>query len=249
MNTQSKLSTLVFMLALTLFTSCGQIPSDQVEQSSIRTKYRAKYIEADKKLLIHGTFTTGFLTFVSLDSDSSLRVNGYGTKEKRILLVGTPYYEYKKTDYDRSRLEDYDLVYTNKDGEEFRNTVRVPSRVTSQLPDTVRSNQDIIIDYDVEGSMGNSSYVTYEVMYSVRDQSQDPSDDVDLDDNSSLKPIRYTRNGSFRISAEEINEANAYEVNISVCHESNGELQEHPGAGGGLSSSYCTGFKTITIED
>jgi hypothetical protein len=225
--------TLTFLLALSVLTSCGQISSEDISSQVVRTKYSATYNQDTKRLEVDGRFMLNNATYVTLDGESGLTVNGNATRYKRD-LIGQVTYEYVKSNVSRSALSDYNLVYTNTEGSKYRNTLTIPSAIAVSIDTHVEASQDLVIDFELADPSDEATEMEARISYN--EGSFERSVDAGL------------ARGQFRFSAQDLNILQGQIVTVRVCREKYSSTLDHPGAGGYLNSRNCTRSYEVLIK-
>ncbi len=225
---------IIFLLALTtLFASCGQVSSDDINQDIIETDYSLTYNSDQGKIEASGSFTIGGAdsTFVKLDGPSNLRVNGNSTKLETT-LVGQLSYVYKKsTTFNPNSTYRFD--YTNRDGDVFTNVATLPSLITTTTKAVVENYEGITLDWQVDDP--NDQANSFRVI-------------INHNNGFLIKyPDHNVSAGSLEIKSGELSEFRGQTVRISACRYKKTKSINNPGAGGELSTSFCSKSHLVAL--
>lgn len=225
---------LILITLSAIFTSCGQISSDDVEQDIIKTDYSLSYNEDNSQVVAQGYFTVGGhnSTFVKLDGLSNLKVNGNNTKLEATLLGQLSYVFKRSASYDAER--SYRFDYTNKDEDTFSNIVKLPSLISMATLTTVESDQPVIIDWTVQNPNDGATSLNININHDNGFFSKQ------------LDPALPS--GQFEISREELAFYRGQSITINLCRKKRAYSINNPGAGGSLSAAYCAKSKSVTLK-
>lgn len=226
----------IILSVLFLLTSCGQISSEDVSTDLIKTNYYVTYEEGSKSVEAEGHFLLdeAIGTYVTLDGTSHLKINDSVAKLKTT-IVNQKYYIIKKSNYVLQGNDEFSFEFFDKEGRSYLNRITIPNKVSFEVPEKLARTEDLIINFEVadinDGGTSVDAYISF--------------------GNGSF--FRYAKgnikNGKLTVSSEGL--AGLIEVktlNVKVCRKNNKKVSDHPGSGGRLVSSYCTGSKLVTLE-
>lgn len=225
---------LLLLLALTtIFTSCGQVSSEDVEQDIIETDYYLNYSAENSSLEASGKFTIGGnTTYVTLDGESNLKVNSAVTKID-VNLFGQVSYVFKQSSaYQMNK--NYQFVYTNKDQDKFVNNSTLPSSVTLSVPASIESDENLFVDWNVD---------------QVNDQATSMYVGLSYDNGYTTHPVSAKdSNGQLELNSVQLSEYRGQTIKLHLCRTRVKRNIENPGAGGRLEARYCSANKTVELK-
>ncbi len=227
---------LIVLLSLTtLFVSCGKVSSEDIEQDIIKTNYSVVYDQETSQLEASGTFTIGGLnpTYVVLDGTSNLKVNNQSTSFD-INLLGQVSYLYKRS-IPFNQNVNYQFKYTNRDGDEYVNSINLPSSVSFETPVSIETNQDLVVRWDVSQSSDSATSMSLYIDH------ENGSLFYSLDESLS--------NGELEVKSQDLMLYIGQTISIRICRTKSTSQIQHPGEGGSIKSKFCTAKKNVVIQD
>lgn len=226
---------LLLLLALTtIFTSCGQVSSEDIEQDIIKTNYFLNYDAQTTQLEASGSFTIGGIspTYVVLDGSSNLKVNNVSATFD-INLFGQVSYVYKKNTTHNTAVN-YQFKYTNRDDDIFTNNITLPSAVSLTALTSIESTESLSVSWNVTEPSDQAGSM---IMYLSHD-------------NGSITKIldEGLVTGLEEFTIEELLLLRGQKVSIRICRSKYNNTIQHPGSGGSISSRYCSIKKQVTLN-
>lgn len=225
---------LLLLLALTtIFASCGQVSSEDIDQDIIETDYYLTYDAETSTLEASGKFTIGGdTTYVTLDGDSHLKVNGLSTKIDVNLFKQVSYVLKQSSAYQMNK--NYQFIYTNADKDQFINNSTLPSAVSFTSPVEVENNEELSIDWTID---------------QVNDQATSLYFGLSHDNGYSSHYVDESLpNGRFELSAQDLQAYRGQTISLRLCRARSTRSIQNPGAGGSLQARYCSASKSINIK-
>lgn len=147
MKTIMNLSYLVLMAVLS---ACSQISSNEVDASSIYGELSMKREEGSSQAVAAATFYVGGPTgtIVRMEDPASVFINGQRAIEEDNIL--------NMISYQRTVTGNASLVYTDKDGLTYTNTLLMPGSLSLHLPSsTVFISQGFVLNYSSSSSFAS----------------------------------------------------------------------------------------------
>ncbi len=226
---------LLLLISLTtIFASCGQVSSEDIDQDIIKTNYLLNYDAQTTQLEASGRFTIGGIspTYVVLDGNSNLKINGL-TATFDINLFGQVSYVYKKNTTHSTALN-YQFKYTNSDEDIFINNITLPSAVSLSAPTSIESDENLLINWNVtEASDLADSMIIY----------------LSHDNGSMTKSLdEGLTTGLQEFTVEELLLLRGQTISVKICRSKNNSSIQHPGSGGSISSRYCSIKKQVILN-
>jgi len=218
-----------------LMTGCGQVDSDQVDQSEIYTSYYGTYSEqtGDMKVTVSLTVGGQFGSQVWLTDESSLSVDGRPMDADDDFLNLIQYrYRTSRSSYDFPDV--FRLRYQNEDGMIYENIVDMPAGVDFFVTDRLSRTAGGTIKWKLRHYSGKSENLEFKI-------------EDENGKNFSVHPYSSGAEGSYYLEPHKLDSLKGSSVSISVCRSQYKSSIHAPYAGGSLRTTYCTRGKSYPL--
>lgn len=216
-------------------TGCGQVDSDQVDQSEIYTSYAGTYSEETSDMKVTASLTVGgqFGSQVWLTDESSLSVDGRPMDADDDILNLIQYrFRTTRSSYDFPDI--FRIRYQNEDGMIYENIVDMPAGVDFYLVDQLSRRSGGTLKWKLRHFSGKSESLTFKV-----------EDDYGKD--FEIHPYANGSEGSYYLEPHKLDKLKGSTVTIMVCRSRYQNSVDAPEAGGSLRTTYCTRKQSYPI--
>lgn len=224
---------LFICLSFLLLASCGQISSEEVSQELIKTNYSINYDADSDDLSLSGTFVLekSQLTYVKLDGESNLVIDGkVSNHETNIFHQHT--YNTKQSGYDERK--SYQFTYSNSEGSRFYNSISLPSKTEFTSASVIEYGEDLNINWLVHNSNDGATGMYVILQYENGIQNYYLNLNVDR----GVESIIY----------QDLERFSGQNILVKICRDKYNSVFDHPGAGGTISSTFCSKSKSVSIH-
>ncbi|TNF27876.1 MAG: hypothetical protein EP319_10310 [Deltaproteobacteria bacterium] len=211
-----------------LMVGCGQIDSDQVDQSEIYTSYIGTYSEESQDMKVTASLSVGgqFGSQVWLTDKSSLSVDGRPMDADDDIFNLIQYrYRTTRTSYDFPDV--FRIRYQNEDGMIYENIIDMPAGVDFWVVDNLNRSSGGTLKWKLRHYSGKAETLEFVI-------------EDELGKDITVHPYASGSEGSYYIEPHRLNEFKGSTVRISVCRSRYKKSVDAPQAGGSLKSTYCT---------
>ncbi len=220
-----------------LMTGCGQIDSDQVDQSEIYTSYIGTYNETSGDMKVTASLTVGgqFGSQIWLTDESSLSVDGK-PMDADDDIFNLIQYKYR-TSRDSNDFPDvFRIRYQNEDGLVYENIVDMPAGVDFWLVDRLSRTSGATLKWKLRHYSGKAEHLEFLI-----------EDEMGKD--ITIYPYASSAEGSYYLEPHKLDQLKGTSVTISVCRSRYQKSVDAPEAGGSLKTTYCTRKQSYPITD
>jgi len=217
---------------LTILTACSQISSSEVDASAIYGELSLKRTEGSASAMASATFFVGGPTgtVVQMESPASVNINGQAASEVTEPIINM-------TSYQASVYSNANIVYTDKDGQSYSNSLFMPGSLSMNLPSgTVFISQGFTLNYT-----STNGFVPGEQL-EITLSGNSNSNYVD----ASL--ITGATSGSAVISGSALNGFFPGALTVSICRQSYPSAQSPYPKGTSVSISSCSNQRTVNLQ-
>ncbi|MCO4793252.1 MAG: hypothetical protein KC493_06060 [Bacteriovoracaceae bacterium] len=228
---------LFLILQSWLMVGCGQIDSDQVDQSEIFTSYSGLYSEESGDLKITATLSVGgqFGSQVWLTDKSSLSVDGHPmSSDDDVFKVIQYKYSSSRSTHDFP--ETFRVRYSNEDEQVFENILDMPSGVDFFLVSQLSKSSGGTLKWKLRNYSGKKENLEITVK-DTRGKS------------FNLHPYVSESQGSVYLEPHRLKELDGNYVYISFCRSRFSSSIHSPEVGGNIRVKYCTREQRYEVQD
>ena len=217
---------------LTIMTACSQISSSEVDATAIYGELSLSRTEGSASASVSATFFVGGPTgtVVQMESPASITINGQNASEQTDPILNM-------TSYVGSVSTNASVVYTDKDGTSYTNTLLMPGSFSaSPGSGTVFISQGFVLNYS-----STSPFVSGEQLQITLNGNMDGTIvDVPLNTGATT--------GSTTISASSLNGFAPGSLTIKACRNSSPDAQAPFPKGTSISIQSCANPRTVNLQ-
>jgi hypothetical protein len=229
---------LLLAAAALFICGCAVENSSDVSQDRIRTSYGAVYSAETKDITFSATFTFG-TTYLQLDGDSSVAVDGLSMQAKRTIINSLYYQRVLPADTESGYEKTYVLSYVNNDGQTYENSLTLPPELLLEpVPATVPVSQPLVVQWTTGEPVQNMRVAAW-LRY---------ADDDSIKAFSVGSTVENASSGSLTFSADKLAAIYPHAPTLEVCVIDERDDPVAPEAGGSISISSCTAPVVLTLE-
>ena len=228
MNKLMNASILGFLLILT---ACSQISSSEVDASAIYGELSLKRSEGSSQATASATFFVGGPTgtVVQMESPASVTINGQSANEVTDPIINM-------TSYQATVSGSASLVYTDKNGTSYTNSLFMPGSISETVPGTAFISQGFTLNY-----MSTTGFVPGE-------QLEITLSGINNGNIVDAALITGATSGSANISGSALNGFSPGSLTVSICRQSYPAAQAPYPKGTSVSIQSCSNPRTVNLQ-